>query len=719
MKTLLTTFLSLLFLCSLKSQEEYIGTVVDDQDTPLMAATVFLKNNKSVYSITDEMGQFVLTIPDASKADTIEVRYVGFDTYLLSVALIKDTKQISVQLGMNTNAFSEIVISAKAPVAEDFSVKKMDQIDIYFNPIAKGDPLNAIQMLPASTDTEESASPSLRGSTPDRSIVVVEGVPVRNPVRYNQLDGLGSFSIFGTDQLKSQWVYASNPPLVYGNSSAGLIELNLAETAWKDGFDLSVGLAQLGAKWSKNFKDESGFVSIYGNKSESFLYRKVNAGTIDNLNDFDSSDLGIRFYKNFSEKFSVSFFNLSTIESYDVSLNLFSYSDNALANQKRNFNVTKIKYGSNKSNITLNLGTDFSDAEFNFGNIISSTKRKESYGALNYRFNSNDFVIQTGINHKYSNDKFEEQLPSYYFALSTESPSSKSDTLLSQHDLQGFAYGKYYFMNFVFSAGLRWNLPLADQEFFFSHQFATRYNVNDEHSLLMSSGTYHNYNYPTSMARNLALLKSRHFSLEYQYDAEKMDASLAFFKKKEDSSESEINPFNTPFSVERDITGVEFSISRKVGKRMIVDVANTFLDVKVQEEEFSYEASNDFDYLLKLGLTYYHNDLFNFGVSFVSRPGLRYNLIEDSQNIPGFDFNVPVYGDEFNNARFNNYHNLSFTANRMFEFENDKSLILYFVLNNVLNRFNQNGVEYDASYNIQDYTHLSKRFVYFGAILSI
>jgi len=719
MKTIINICLLLLVNLQIFCQvTEIKGTVLDDQGNGLFAATVFLKNHKIIYSITGEEGGFVLSVNESQSSDTIEVRYVGYDTQTLALSSINFDSPIEITLGQNNNTMSEIVISAKAPVAEDFSVKKLDQMDIYFNPIAKGDPLNAIQILPASTNTDESASPSLRGSAPNRSIVVVEGVPVRNPVRYNQLDGVGSFSIFNTDQLKNQWVYASNPPLIYGNSSAGLIEINLIESAQNNGLDLSIGLAQLGAKWSQNFKDNTGYISVYGNKGISVLYKALNP-SITNLNDFGTTDLGFRFFKRFNEKLSLSLFNFGSLENYDVSLNLFTHKGDATANQKRNFTVMKLKYGTNVQNITLNFGSDFSNSHFSYGNIDTESNRKESYTALNYRYNHSNFVIQTGINHIYSNDDFVEQIPQYYFAVSPNSPSLQSDTTLVQHDIQTYLYAKFYFYNFVFSGGLRTNVPSGSQEFFFSYQSSTRYNFDNHHSLLLSSGVYHNYNYPTHRARSLDLLKSNHLSLEYQYNSAELDGTFAIFSKKEECAESMINPFISPDAVVRNIKGAEFSVSKKIGKRMILDLANTVLDIDIEEDEFEYEAANDMNYFLKIGLTFYHNDLFSFGLSYVSRPGLKYTSISDSRNIDGLDARVPIFEEGINGSIYNHYHNVSMTFNKLIKLKKDKNLILYLVINNILNRSNQQNAVYSTSYETKTFDDYSKRFIYFGTLINL
>ncbi|PID92849.1 MAG: hypothetical protein CSA94_02680, partial [Bacteroidetes bacterium] len=118
-----------------------------------------------------------------------------------------------------------VIITAKDPVSQKFSVTKIKKLDVYFNPVSNGDALKAITILPASTTTDETANPSLRGSAPDRSRITLNGVPIYTPVRSGDLNNHGKFSLFNTEIINKQYVYASNPPLTCGNSSAGLIEI--------------------------------------------------------------------------------------------------------------------------------------------------------------------------------------------------------------------------------------------------------------------------------------------------------------------------------------------------------------------------------------------------------------------------------------------------------------------------------------------------------------
>ena len=638
--------------------------------------------------------------------------------YEVPIQDIDCSQALTVQMKQEASALGEVVVKARMAVAEDFSVHKLEPLDVYFNPIAKGDPLNAIQLLPASTDTEESASPSLRGSIPNRSIVVVEGVPVRNPVRYTQINGLGSFSIFSTELMKEQLVFASNPPLVYGQSTAGLIELKLREKGGSDGFSIGAGLAQLAASWTKNFEDEKGYVQIYGNHSFSALYRAVNASVLTQLNDFGSTDVGIRYFRKLNDKAKLSVLSYSSTEGYDVDLNLFSYGSNGIGKQLRNFNIAKVEWGSLHNVWTANVGADISKSNFDFGNLSSQIERHEVYSALNYRRNAEGFVLQTGLNYRYTQDDFTEQFPRYFFAMSPESPSFQLDTVLNTHDVQGYIYAKAYLGNFTVSGGLRQNVPINGQPSFTSYQGAVRFQPFSNHSFLLSAGRYHAYNYPTSAQRNNRLLHSEQFAFEYELDINNTRLSTAVFHKKEDNIESFSNSLTEEAAGERTIKGLEIAVQTKIGPNLTLDVANTILNGTVKDGDLEYRISNEMKYLVKVGLTYFNNDLFNWGISYIGRPGKYYTDITHGMDI-GMDFQLPVFENAINSSQFGAYNSISLTANRLFKLKNGKNLVIYMVMNNVLNNKNQSGIMYNNTYSERSYTYYSHRWLYFGGMISL
>ena len=711
-------FVTLLVMAStsLWSQHSLSGRVVDKDGIGLMAASCFIQGDRQQVAITDIDGTWQMDIYDMHFQDTLEIRYIGLSRVIIPVSKYMSDNITTITLNDDDNLLSEVLITSQNPISEDFSVEKLEQLDVYFNPLAKGDPLNAIQMLPASTDTEESASPSLRGSSPMRTMVIVEGVPLRSPVKFTQLNGTGNFSIFTTELLENHVVYAGNPPLTYGNSSAGLVDISLRKKADQEGWALGAYLAHVSAMWSKNINDEKGFISVFANGNNSSLFKAVNSGGLENINSFNSADGGIRVYHSFGKNANISFYNYTATENYDALFGVLAFRENALADQVRNFTVAKVDWGSERHKWTINAGYNISLSNFSYGNLKSDIQRSDLYSSINYKYISEKLILQTGLNYGHTSDDFNEESPRYFFLLSDGSDITQSNTILSQHDQQAYFYAKYYLGHFIISGALRTNMPVGDQASFLSRQMAVKYQPKDQHSLLFSMGKYHNYNYPTAENLNLRLMQSNQVSLEYSFDREKTDINVAIYHKKEDNLLDRLTSgFQIPPGT-RTIKGLEFAIRQQIAKKWTIDAANTFLDVQIENEGIAYRGSNDFNYFLKVGITLFNNDVFNAGLSYISRPGRYFTGVENGILIDD-DIYAPSFSNKIYTSQFNDYHNVSLTFNRQFTISDDKSFVLYGVLNNILNRANQASDFYNFDYSQRSFEYLGRRWIMVGGMI--
>ena len=106
------TLFLLIFLMSfqLNAQIKIQGTVADDSE-PLFGAVVLLKNTK-VVSITNQQGAFTLEV-DKPGEYLLEVRYVGFQSHLQNVMLLKEDMDLNpIVLKSDVLGLNEVVVSA-------------------------------------------------------------------------------------------------------------------------------------------------------------------------------------------------------------------------------------------------------------------------------------------------------------------------------------------------------------------------------------------------------------------------------------------------------------------------------------------------------------------------------------------------------------------------------------------------------------------------------
>ena len=116
--------LLILFSSSLMAQVNVSGTVLDNQNEPIIGATASLKNGGQVYGIlTDDNGRFEFNVPQGNY--NIELRYLGFKTYKLELDLNSvnsyDVGQIHLLEGTEQLQNVEVVGRPRTDYNSDYS----------------------------------------------------------------------------------------------------------------------------------------------------------------------------------------------------------------------------------------------------------------------------------------------------------------------------------------------------------------------------------------------------------------------------------------------------------------------------------------------------------------------------------------------------------------------------------------------------------------------
>ena len=337
-KSIFIALIHIITVFSLAGQSIIDGKVIDAQNNEeLPGANVFLQSDWSIGATTNENGTFQLKINKTIGNDTLIISYIGYKESFIPVK--PGNSSITVKLEPFAELLGESVVTARRIIAEEFTVKQMKQMDIYLNPAAKADPLLAINAMPASTTTDESASISLRGSRPDETGIYLNDVPIYDAIRFSQLNGIGTFSIFNTDIIERMHVFAGNPPLEYGNTASGLVSLQTNNRIPTDPLNtLAISLANFGALTSRKLGDKTALVA-FGNYQPSQIFTGLNQDAMRNLEDFSSFDLGFHIIHNLNSKLRFKLFNYSNMEGYTFNIRVPSYTGIFDMNKKRNFTI--------------------------------------------------------------------------------------------------------------------------------------------------------------------------------------------------------------------------------------------------------------------------------------------------------------------------------------------------------------------------------------------
>jgi hypothetical protein len=709
---------ALVWFCLLQAvwgncQHSIRGQVLDKSGEPLFGVSITCPAAPTVGTASDFSGLFQLQAPEG--CDTICFAYIGFKRVCLPAADVRQP-DFQIRLEDESHTLNEVSIHADDPISNKFSVVKLEKLDIYQNPVAAGDPLKAITLLPASTNADETADPALRGSAADRSRVVLNGVPIRSPVRNGQVNGLGNFSLFNNEIIQKLYVYASNPPLTFGNTSAGLVEVETNKELDDSQLQMSAGLAGTGALLSK--KGSGGnFFQVYGNYQFAEGFLGLNRANMPNLIDFGTKDGGFHWKLKTGKRSYLQSFTYAIDEFYRARSNLFTYDGVIDAGKTRFFTINNWNVVYEKSQLRLSSLLDKSDQQFRFGNLRSDLKNTTQYYAVDYRlFLPRNWNVQFGAN--YNNWKYgmNNVLSEFYYAVAPSAPVVRQDTVLQTHNPETYAYVNREFRQWTVSMGLRCNIPeSAGGLFYLSRQVSVKYEPDNRHRLLLSGGKYYNYSTPSLIQPAIYLLNSDQAALDYYLTLKKFRLSGAVFYKKESGQYVEADLFR--FNLVRTF-GLELMVKKKMLRFFEVVVSNTFLDQQISSGEISYRSASDFRYFTKISLQYENAAVLTAGLTYITRPGRFYTPVVGSGYRHELSAFEPVYDSGLNTAQYGAYRNLSFSGSRYFPMRRN-ALVLFLSISNILNHKNQASDRYNVDYSIRSFDYYQLRTVYFGGVFMV
>lgn len=605
-------------------------------------------------------------------------------------------------------ALREIVIVNKSPIAEKYASIQLNRLDVYFNPASSGDPLKAIVLLPFSTTTTESANPVLRGGRADQSRVYLNGVPIANPVRNTQENGFGNFSLFNVEMIDNQYVYASNPPLTYGNSSAGIVAIETTKELEEDAYQVVSALSSAGVQVHKKLKGRD-FFQLYGNFQFGDGLKAMNKESLADLNAFQSIDGGLNFRINLAPKIAWNSYTYAIDERYNALKYQLSYCAKAEADQKRIFTVNTLEYNTEKSLFKVVSLVDWSHTSYRFKTIDSKGKNTQFFLAFSHKYRiTYGWNFQYGVDFSQSNYAYDEVRPLHYYALEINHPIEKLNETLSLTAAELYAYTDYKFNNQMgISLGIRKNaLPQARKFDFFSYQFSAFYKMNTFHRFILGLGNYNSYTTPNYYDHQIHLINSKQLALDYYYERGNTSLTGAIYVKK-DNGEIQLSAMEE--ETNQHMIGIEGAFTQHINRFFSLSLSNTFLH---RSYEVNAEATKNWMCFTKGQITYVNPKYFTASLVCTTHPGERYTLLNTSV----FDTQKKVFipfTTSYNNERLNSYFRLDLTVNKLFPL-GKHYLIAYCSITNVLNRKNEKTPYYSEDYSRVFFQSFQRRVVYFG-----
>lgn len=699
------------------------GTVADGAQKPLAGATIYLQQHPRKGAISGEDGQFQLRVQrEAVAIDTLVVLYMGLQTVRLALRELDVSKPIAIRMQSNEQQLREVVVRANPSASREFSIREVSRMESYSMPDAAGDALKMVASLPASTNTEESANPELRGSSADMTRVLVNGVPINNPVRSGQIDGTGMFSLLNTELVARQRVYASCPPVVYGNATAGLVDIETPSQLDHRHTALSLALMNLGLMHGEPLGEKS-FVQLYGNYQNGAGLVWLNHP--ERLKGFTGGDVGVNAHWQIAQNTTANLYAYGIDERYRARAYSLGYWGDATASRMRNFNILNLKQRVGNGYVSLNLGSDLSRTQYAHGVLVAAQRNAWGYANLDFTYYpSAAVVVQSGAAFEWSRVHFSNQYPLFYYAQQPDAPSvSFSQTLLNR-PLELYAYGSVKVGEKIrLGAGVRGRLPLFGQEAGYSCQGSARYLFTGQHSLLASAGYYTGHSIPQFYTQAFSPIRSLQYTLEYTWGTTITQLQLAAYYKQEFTQAGlrEIGGTGqgrTLFDTRKRIFGLEEYFHWVITPQVSFSFSYTFLYAKIRLNGRWYDAHNRMDGLVKGTISYSSGQLGFFSLSGSYHPGLHYTpIVGGIAGHPSADGAYqPVYG-ELNSGQLGYYLSCNLQWSQLFRL-GPVRLITYVSLSNILGRGNQRTPTYKADYSgIQGYNHYMGRVLYVGCMV--
>lgn len=699
---------------NLQAQKVIKGLVVDSvSQNPLFAVTVYLKGDSSVHTITDFDGCFNITM---NSNDTIVCSFIGYSTKYTFINLQNDINEVIINMQSKSVDLEEVVIFGKDPISQQFAAEKNTRMDVYLNPNSQGDFLKAITSLASSTTIDESASPSLRGSGASSSTILLNNVPIENPVRFGDLNSQGLFSVFNPEIIDKQYVYSSNPPLIYGNSTAGLVQLHTNSNTDINQVQLSLGLGNLGMLGSYNSKSNKTLIQGYFNHQFSDWFLALNGKSYPQIDYFKSNDFGINFSSKISRQIEFKSYHYYIDEKYLGNQEEYCYNGKISTTNKRYFTVNNVGVKFKKTSIELNNGFDMYNTDYQYGNICSKNFNFKSYTAVDFKFFPNNLLkFQLGFSHVYNNNHLKSNIPEFYYALEPSAPTVSKDISLHSNILETYSYIKYDLANkWSFSAGARFNIPIEDIPFYYSYQLGINFFPNNKNNFIFGIGRYNRNELPTYYTPKYRTITGKQISLDYSFQYKDFNLKSAVYYKTEEGPSYSNSLFNI---LANKITtyGLELSIEQILYKYYKYSVAFSSVHQNMYVDDYVVNGWSDLNYFLKLCIEYNNPQFINIAISCTARPGLYYHTIVKGK----FNHLVNKYEPEvlsLNSSQYHKYNRFDLTISKYIPLKK-LSLSTFISVYNLFNNKNQKNVLYSDDYSVRGYDYYQLRSIYGGLIL--
>lgn len=675
-------FLIVVYTC--RAQISISGTVVDANTLEkLPGAHVLIPVSFSESTVTDQNGRFILR--NLQEGDTIIITFTG---YIEQIILAKEQlTPLEITLRKQNIRLEEVTVKSSVLGAENFSFNKLEPIEIYQNPNSKADALVAVNTSASSTTTDENAAVSFRGASPNQTGYFLNGVPIKNPIKYAQLTNTGTLSIFNTDFLKKVTVFPSNPPVEYGQSTSGTIMLETADrfpSYWQHTASVSMANAGYSARGALG---KQTFLGVFGNYQFDDALKAVNPSNFKSINAFNSVDAGI-LLSSHQKWGSIKFYQYGLWDNYNFQYRHPSYQNGFLQEAIRSISTLQWIQEFANWQISAVAGNSFVKNQFNFGNLNFEENNIDPYGALHFTWIKEGDLFKTGYSYWLQKKLSEGSFPVYEYALRPSHPSTYSSWKQKAGIHEIYSFYRKKMEAHSFGTGFRLGtIPELNKQLY-SYQLNYMYAYTAKMKVKAAVGRYY-------QVRNTELSMydyANQSSIDFIYNNSSLAIEQSFY-------------YNFGERNKR-VRGTETRITYQPNSKLQLDQSLSFID--------HYQRRNQ--WFVRTFAVYKPWSSWSVNASYQSFTGASSPLISNASFNNELDVYAPFASDQ--RISFNPYSNLSIGLNKLFSLGEKANGIAFISASNILDSKNTHDITYNFNYTTYEKAHLTRRSIYAGIIFN-
>lgn len=665
----------------------------------LPGATVRTMKNATIGLTTDGNGKFLWT---ANQSDSLRVSFVGYEDAVVVIGL---ACEIEVKLTPSFTGLDEIIISSERLIAEEFTMSKIKKLEIYTNPSAKADPLLAVNALPSATTTDESANISLRGGSPNETGIFLNNVPINDAVRYGQLNGIGTFSIFNTALISQVQVYPGNPPLEFGNTASGLIALTTDEMIpTKAIHTVSASLASVGYYTSRKV-GKGAALTGFTNFQPSGLLRWFNPVALERIKRFNTVDLGVHFFSRLSERTALKIFTYANRESFLFDSRTPTFRGNVNQEKARSYTVTNIRHRFRNSELSFNHGLSFSRARFSQSTLDAQLDLTDFYTSLNYQYFGTKLEIKTGLSYDYRGSNFEGKFPRYRYALGEQFPVDSTASRQAIRLPELYLYGKIHLTpKWIAGGGVRKGISTNEQSGFLSSQLNINFRPTKPWNFILSMGRYNKMVIPQGISAESTQIQTDQYSLDVSHTKQHLESALSLFVKDGQQGDQQTH-----------LRGIELYGRYRIHRNLRTQLSLTSLRARQTLKGETISSPFDIRYFIRGNAEYKFGDTWTATFVFLFREGSFYLPVVGAHFNSSVGAYEPIYDRQ---ARLPNYSLIDFSFSNLFAVGKNASAVAFCGLSNVPNFKNVRDYTYNFDYTLKTAEYYALRTIYFGVVVS-